>query len=226
MNTLKFRPQERKYAQLPRYFRWFSDHCVLRQLDESDVARIWKAVLHPAFARCWTSTIPRSEADVAALVRTAQSDWLRGTRYAMAVVRKQTHEFVGWVELSATSERGAWGMHWFIHPDFVGGPIAKELLTAAAELMFSALDVTKLYATCAQGHIRFEELLNDAGFIELVPAGSIDHTTGQPRRHALFELGMRDWLSMRPESYAPDANGPMTQPAWANSAARVELALI
>ncbi|HEU0203549.1 MAG TPA: GNAT family N-acetyltransferase, partial [Burkholderiaceae bacterium] len=126
------RAQVRRYAQLPRFFRWFSEHCVFRQLDDSDAPRIWKAVLHPSFSRCWTGNLPRSADDVAEFVRGAQNDWLRGTRYVMTVVRKQTHDFVGWVELRATEHKGAWLLDWFIHPDFVAGPLAQELLTGAA----------------------------------------------------------------------------------------------
>ncbi len=191
--------QPRRYAQLPRYFRWFSDHCVLRQLDESDIARIWKAVLHPGFARCFTGPIPRSIDDVSDFVRSSQADWQRGVRYTMAVMRKQTQEFVGCVELQAGSDKAVWTIDWFIHPDFVGVTMAGEALVAAADLMFSALDAQKLYATCAPGHAYFERLLNDAGFIELVPAGSLDHATGLPRRDSLYEFGRRDWQAMRIE---------------------------
>jgi hypothetical protein len=72
MNTPDVRAQPRRYTQLPRYFRWFSDHCVLRQLDESDVARIAEAVSHPAFDRCGTAAGPRSDAEIARFVRGTQ----------------------------------------------------------------------------------------------------------------------------------------------------------
>lgn len=186
----------RKPAQLPRYFRWFTDHCVLRQIDASDVTRIWTAVLHPAYQKCWTVAIPKSAAEVAALVHGANTDWQQGTRYTMAVLRKQTQEFVGWVEARATSGRDAWLLDWFIHPRFLTEPLAQEALSGAADLMFRALDARTLYANCParQGH--FEKLLNDAGFIELVPAGSLD-VNGRPRSQALYELGQRDWASMQ-----------------------------
>jgi RimJ/RimL family protein N-acetyltransferase len=220
MNGDIARGQSRRYTQLPRYFRWFSDSCVLRQLDESDVARIWSAVLHPAFERCWTVTIPRSEAEVAQLVKGAQADWQRGARYAMALVRKQTHDFVGWIELRTSRERGAWLLDWFIHPKFIADAIAREALTAAADLMYSALDAQRLLANCPRGHTNFERLLNEAGFIELVPAGSLDHATGRPRAHALYELGRRDWLAMcRERELAPS-------PSVGMAGRRMELALI
>ncbi|HUL66420.1 MAG TPA: GNAT family N-acetyltransferase [Burkholderiaceae bacterium] len=185
----------RRYSQLPRFFRWFSNQCVLRQLDDSDVARIVPALAHPDFVRCWGGAAPSTEAEVAEFVRNAAAEWQRGTRYVMAVMRKQSHDFVGWIELRAI-EKGAWMLRWFIHPDFAARDIAKEMLLAAADLMFSALDAQKLYANCPRGHALFERLLNGASFIELVPAGSLDHVTGQPRRQSLYELGLHDWKSM------------------------------
>lgn len=196
MNGPDARTHTRRYTQLPRYFRWFSDHCVLRQLDDSDGARILEAVLHPAAGGCGTAAVPRSAAEVAQLLRDARSDWQRGTRYAMALVRKQTHEFVGWIELRATAQRGAWMLDWFVHPHFADSGIASEALTAAADLMFSALEAQRLLAHCPRGHARFEGLLNDAGFIELALAGGVDRATGRPRPHALYELRRGDWLAM------------------------------
>lgn len=190
------RTQTRRYTQLPRYFRWFSDHCVLRQLDDSDAARILDAALEPALEPCGTLVPPRTGAEVARFVRSAQADWLHGARYAMALMRKQTHEFVGWIELRATAERGTWVLDWFVHPRFAASPIAGEALTAAADLMFSALDARRLLANCPPRHRAFEQMLNDAGFIELAPAGSVDRATGRPRPHAVHELGRSDWLAM------------------------------
>jgi RimJ/RimL family protein N-acetyltransferase len=213
----------RRYTQLPRFFRWFSTHCVLRQLDESDGARIAGALSHPDFARCWTGPAPRSEAEVEHFVRAAQSEWMRGARYVMAVLRKQSHDFVGWVELRA-AERGAWTLAWFIHPDFAGRSLAREALHAAADLMFTALDAHKLYANCPRGHTLFERLLNDASFIELVPAGSLDHVTGQPRRQSLYELGRNDWQSLARLRGAVPATA--AAPAWAAGGPRRELALV
>ncbi len=217
------RSQPRRYAKLPRFFRWFSEHCVLRQLDAADIERAWNSVTHPAFGRCWTSTVPRSEADVAALVAAAQADWMRGARYVMAVNRKQTQDFIGWIELRATAARGVWTVDWFIHPRFIADDLAREAVSAAADLMFSALDVLSLYANCPRQHVHFERLLNDAGFIELVPAGSLDHTTGRPRSQSLFELRRADWMVVRRAQQAdhgPATLGPLsTQP-------KLELALL
>jgi RimJ/RimL family protein N-acetyltransferase len=188
----------RKPTQLPRFFRWFTEHCVLRQIDASDVARIWTAVLHPAYEKCWTVAIPKSAAEVAAMVNGANADWQRGTRYTIAVLRKQTQEFVGWVEARSAGEPDAWLLDWFIHPRFLTDSLAQEALAGAADLMFRAVRARTLYANCParQGH--FEKLLNDAGFIELVPAGSLD-VNGRPRQQALYELGQRDWARMHGE---------------------------
>lgn len=220
MNEPVARGHPRRYTQLPRYCRWFSEHCVLRQLDESDVARILEAALHPASDGCGTMAAPRSAADAAQFVRAAQTDWQRGARYTMALVRKQTHEFVGWVELRATAERGAWLLDWFVHPRFAGTAIAGEAVTAAADLMFSALDAQRLLASCPPGHAAVERALNDAGFIELAPAGSVDRATGCARPHALHELGRRDWLAMCREREALPAPA-----AGATFGRRMELAL-
>lgn len=188
----------RKPTQLPRFFRWFTEHCVLRQIDASDVTRIWSAVLHPAYEKCWTVAIPQSAAEVAAMVNGANGDWLRGTRYTIAVLRKQSQDFVGWVEVRSTGESGAWLLDWFIHPRFLTKGIAHEALTGAADLMFRAVQAKRLYANCPAGQCHFERLLNDAGFIELVPAGSLD-VDGRPRPQALYELGQRDWARMHGE---------------------------
>jgi RimJ/RimL family protein N-acetyltransferase len=173
--------------------------------------------------------VPRSADDVAEFVRKAQADWLRGARYVMAVMRKQTHDFVGWVELRATERKGAWLLDWFIHPDFVADALAKEALAGAADLMFSALQAQTLYANCATGHGHFQQLLRGAGFVELVPAGSLDHATGKPRRHALYELGRGDWLALcrqADEAQVRAGQSPATLPSWAAAGTRKELALI
>ncbi len=214
----------RRYTQLPRFFRWFSDHCVLRQLDESDIARITRAMAHPDFARCWCGPAPQSEDDVADFVTASQGDWLRGTRYVMAVLRKQSHDFVGWVELRAI-EKGTWMLRWFVAPDFVRRDVAKDVLGAAANLMFTALDAQKLYANCPPGHLVFEHLLNGANFIELVPAGSLDHLTGRPRRQSLYELGVRDWKALTASPHHAAGQVPAAV-AWTAKSARQELALI
>ncbi|HTT10530.1 MAG TPA: GNAT family N-acetyltransferase [Burkholderiaceae bacterium] len=214
----------RRYTQLPRFFRWFSNHCVLRQLDDDDVARIVPALAHPDFARCWGGAAPRTEAEVAEFVRNATSEWQRGTRYLMAVVRKQSHDLVGWVELRAI-EKGAWMVRWFIQPHFAGRDIAREMLVAAADLMFTALDAQKLYANCPPGHLLFESLLNGASFIELVPAGSLDHVTGQPRRQSLYELGQHDWKALN-KARGQAAGAVSAAVAWLGTGQRAELALV
>ena len=73
MNTMNNFSQTptRKGAQLPRVLRWFSSQCVLRQIDQADAPRIWNAVLHPAYERCWTGSIPHSEAEVAEFLHAA-----------------------------------------------------------------------------------------------------------------------------------------------------------
>lgn len=214
----------RRYAQLPRFFRWFSNQCVLRQLDDADVARITHAMSHPDFARCWGGAAPQNEDEVVEFVRNAQTEWLRGTRYVMAVMRKQSHDFVGWVELRSV-EKGLWMLRWFVQPEFAERDLAKDMLLGAADLMFTALDAQKLYANCPRGHAVFERLLNDASFIELVPAGSLDHVTGQPRRHSLYELGVHDWKSLR--TPRDQAGGAVTAAvAWMAKGARAELALV
>ncbi len=215
--------QPRRSAQLPRYFRWFSEHCVLRQLDESDVARIWKAVTHPAFANCWTIAIPASEGEVGAFVQKAQADWQRGTRYTMAVSRKQTQELIGWVELRASDRRGAWVLGWFIHPKFLTDELAQEAISAAADLMFNALEAAILFANCSRRQPHFEQMLNNAGFIELVPAGSLDHLTGRPRALSLFELGRADWQTIQTREKTEADSGFQTS---AHGGARLALELI
>jgi RimJ/RimL family protein N-acetyltransferase len=204
------RSDARRYSQLPRFFRWFSDHCVLRQLDESDAARIAQAMARPGFERCSNGAAPRRADEIAAFVRAAQADWLRGARYVMAVVRKQTHDFVGWVELRA-ADRGRWTLGWFVQPELAARPLAREVLLAAADLMFTALDAQALYADCPRGHVSVEQLLNDAGFIELVPAGSLDSETGRPRVAALYELGRADWRTLRASRTAAPMPSPRTE---------------
>jgi RimJ/RimL family protein N-acetyltransferase len=142
----------------------------------------------------------------------------------MAVMRKTSHDFVGWVELRAT-ERGAWLLRWFVQPELAGCDLAKEMLLAAADLMFNALDAQKLYANCPRGHVLFERLLNDASFIELVPAGSLDHVTGEPRRQSLYELGAHDWKTV--SGQRDRAGGAVSAAfAWMAKDERSELALV
>lgn len=198
--TLTSTADERAYAQLPRYFRWFTEHCVLRQLDGADVPRIWRAVVQPLFRECWAGRAPRSEREVKDLVRGALTDWLQGTGYSMAVVKRQTHEFVGCVGMhSVGTTRSVWTIDWFIHPAFLDTPIAVEAIMATGDLTFAALGGQKLYAGCPAGHEAFAQMLNDAGFIEVVPAGSLDQTTHRPRPSSLFEMRRQDWKAIRRE---------------------------
>lgn len=221
MSTPVVREVTRKYAQLPRFFRWFSEHCVLRQMDSSDAARIWKAVNHPASVASWTMSLPRSEAEVADLVQAAQIDWMRATAYSMAILRKTSHEFIGWIELRAAAPRGAWVLDWFIHPAAINDAVASQAIGAAVDLMFTALDAQTLYANCAPGRKLTEKWLNDVGFIELLPAGSLDPRTGKPRARGLFELGRRDWTMIR---QVAESEGP---PSLFNVAPpKLELALL
>jgi RimJ/RimL family protein N-acetyltransferase len=190
----------RSYGQLPRYFRWFTEHCVLRQLDGADVPRIWRAVVQPAFRDCWSGKPPRSEREVKDLVRHALNHWLHGTGYSMAVVKRQSHEFVGTIGMhSVGPTRTVWTIDWFTHPDFVGTPIAVEAITAAGDLTFAALGAQKIYAGCPAGNDAFEQMLNDAGFIEVIPAGSLDHYTHAPRASSLYEMRREDWKAIRRE---------------------------
>ncbi len=192
--------QARIYAQLPRYFRWFTEHCVLRQLDGTDVPRIWRAVVQPLFAQCWSERVPASERDVKERVRQALAEWLHGCGYSMAVVKRQSHEFVGFVGLhSVGSTRTVWTIDWFTHPNFLGSPIAVEAIMATGDLTFAALGAQKLYAGCPAGHEAFEQMLYDAGFIEVIPAGSLDQETHKPRPASLFEMRRDDWKAIRRE---------------------------
>jgi RimJ/RimL family protein N-acetyltransferase len=196
MNDIQFRPQVRRYSQLPRFFRWFSDHCVVRQLDDSDIARVWRTVSHPSFGQCCTGRAPATNDAVVETLHAAQTDWRRGTRYAMAVLRKQSHDFVGWVELAPNAgAKDAWTVDAFLHPDFAATPLALEAFAATADLVFSALNAQKLYARSPAGSSRFDDLLNAHGFIQVAAAGHADPVTGDRRAHALYELGVRDWLT-------------------------------
>jgi RimJ/RimL family protein N-acetyltransferase len=201
--------QRRACAQLPRYFRWFTEHCVLRQLDGADVRRIWRAVVQPAFNHCWSGQAPGGEREVKDLVRTALTDWMQGTAYSMAVVKRQTHELVGYVGMrSVGSTRTVWTIDWFTHPNFLGTPIAVEAITATGDLTFAALGAQKLYAGCPAGHEAFDQMLNDAGFIEVIPAGSLDQYTHKPRASSLFEMRREDWKAIRREY--TDENGALS----------------
>jgi len=214
----------RKGAPLPRVLRWFSSQCVLRPLDSADVARIWQAVLQPAYERCWTSTLPNSEAEIAEFVRAAQADWARGTRYVLAIQRKQTQAFVGWVEASAheaLTHRGVWRLDWFIQPGFIASSLALEALVSACDLLMNPVGARVLSVDCPAGHPLFETLLQTAGFAQHVPAGSLDPASGAPRRHSLWIMTQRDWLAARGASAAA---APMTLGGY--TAPKLELTLI
>ena len=207
--TLTSATDGRVHAQLPRYFRWFTEHCVLRQLDGADVPRIWRAVVQPLFRECWAGQAPRSEREIKDLLRNALTHWLQGTGYSMAVVKRQTHEFVGCVSMhSVGATRTVWTIDWFIHPNFLATPTAVEAIMATGDLTFAALGAKKLYAGCPGGHEAFAQMLNDAGFIEVVPAGSLDQTTQQPRTSSLFEMRRQDWKAIRREY--TDQNGSLS----------------
>jgi RimJ/RimL family protein N-acetyltransferase len=198
--TLTSGADGRVLAQLPRYFRWFTEHCVLRQLDGTDVPRIWRAVVQPLFRECWAGEAPRSEREIKDLVRKALTNWLQGTAYSMAVVKRQTHQFVGCVGMhSVGPTRTVWTIDWFIHPNFLATPIAVEAILATGDLTFAALGAQKVYAGCPSGHEAFAQMLNDAGFIEVVPAGSLDQYTQKPRASSLFEMRRQDWKAIRRE---------------------------
>jgi len=200
VSTLTSAADGRASAQLPRYFRWFTEHCVLRQLDGADAPRIWRAVVQPLFRQCWAGQAPRSEREIKDLVRHALTGWLQGTHYSMAVVKRQTHEFVGCVGMrSVGPTRTVWTIDWFIHPNFLGTPIAVEAIMATGDLTFAALGAQKVYAGCPAGHEAFAQMLNEAGFIELIPAGSLDQYTYQPRASSLFEMRRQDWKAIRRE---------------------------
>jgi RimJ/RimL family protein N-acetyltransferase len=230
LHATSFAPVLRRYSQLPKLFRWFSEHCVLRSPEESDVMHVWNAVTHPQYTHCWTGVVPRSLDDVTRIVHRALTEWNRGTRYALTVQRKNTQEFVGWIELTAhASKKGAWLLQWFLHPRFVADPIAQESVAAAVELMFNTLEAQTLYAQSPAAHVVFDQLLNDAGFIEVAPAGSLDATTRRQRSHGVFELGRADWTAMRRQQMKDTHSsmaGPATAPSWVTTGLRAELALV
>lgn len=207
----------RRGAPLPRVLRWFSSQCVLRAVDGADAARIWAAVLHPAPERCGTAAVPNSEAEVADFIRSAQADWARGSRYVLAVQRKQTQDFVGWVEARVhpnVAHRGVWTLDWFIHPGFIGSSLALEGLIAASDLMMNAVGARVLSVSCPADHSLFEMLLQAAGFSRHVLAGSLDPAAQAPRLHSLFVLTQRDWLAARGAAgnAAPATLGGYTTP--------------
>lgn len=213
----------RKGAPLPRVLRWFSSQCVLRQLDAADVERIWQAVQQPAYERCWTAVIPNSEAEITEFVRSAQTDWARGTRYVLAIQRKQTQAFVGWVEArahEAVTHRGVWRLDWFIQPGFITSSLALEALVAASDLLMNPVGARVLSVDCPAGHPLFETLLEAAGFAQHVPAGSLDPASGAPRRQSLWVMTQRDWLAARGTGGA----APMTLGGY--TAPKLELSLL
>ena len=227
MNNKTFHAQTRRHTQLPRFFRWFSSHCVVRQLDDSDITRVWRTVQARGFARCCSASAPTTNAEVVEALRVAQADWLRGVRYTLAVLRKTSHDFVGWLEVRPhANEKGAWSLDAFLHPDFFGTPLALEAVAATADLLFSALDAKKLYARCPRGNVRFEDLLNAHGFIEVAAAGSRDPATGRERSSSLYELGHRDWLEVRrAQATLHPSDDPVTA-QWITTGLKKELTLV
>lgn len=171
------RVHARSYSHLPRVFRWFSDHCVLRQLDLSDVGRIRRAAAAADYACGWMATPLDSDAAVQAHIVAAQADWSRGTRYAMAVLRKQTHEFVAAMELTALPGRGAWQLGGYVDPAFLATPIAREALRAPLELLQTTLEATHVTATCGPERTALHAALRAAGFTT-VGASARDRDAG------------------------------------------------
>jgi RimJ/RimL family protein N-acetyltransferase len=219
--------ESRAHCQLPRYFRWFSGHCVLRQIDASDAARIEDARSRPGFASCRGDGAPPSEADALKHIRDAQAEWMRGARYAMSVIRRQSHAFVGWIELRSDDPwRACWTLDWHMQAPFVDDGIATEAIAAAADLMFSTLGAHRLLATCPRRQPSSERMLNDAGFIELAPAGSLDADTRRPRETSLFELGRADWVAIRREQSQNDATPARAAQTAGATRPRLELTLV
>jgi RimJ/RimL family protein N-acetyltransferase len=193
-------PAARIYTQLPRYFRWFTEHCVMRPLDGADVPRIWRAVVQPQFRECWSGKAPRSEREVKDLVRRGMNEWQQGDAYAMAVVKRQSHELVGYVGMSSVGPtRTVWTIDWFTHPNYLATPIAAEAIVATCDLAFAALGARRLYAGCPAMHEVFEQVLNEAGFMEVIPAGSLDQVTHAPSPSSLYEMRREDWKAIRRE---------------------------
>jgi RimJ/RimL family protein N-acetyltransferase len=216
----------RRYSQLPRFFRWFSDHCVLREIDESDVARLVRVATHPNAAACSTVAPPTTHAGAHEMVLAARTHWMRGTRYTMAVLRKQTHDFVGWIEVMPRATKGEWQLEVFVHPQFAQQPIAVETVTAAADLMFSALGAASLYAGCPPEAERADALFNEAGFIELHAAGSPEAGSAKPRARSVLELGREDWITMRRAQSTQNADADMNVSNWVSSGLRDDLLLL
>lgn len=218
MHNDPYAPPARRYTQLPRYFRWFSAHCVVRQLDDSDVARVLGTVTQTGFAQCRTGAAPQTNDQVVDALHAAQDDWRKGTRYAMAVLKKLSHDFVGWVELAphaanarGAANRGAWFVDGFLHPDFFQTTLALEAFGATADLAFSALNAQTLCARCPAGNERIADVLNTHGFIEVAAAGKLDPVTGAARTDALYELGLSDWLATSGTRVAAETPASMPQ---------------
>jgi len=230
LHTTDFVAASRRYTQLPKLFRWFSEHCVLRSPEESDVMHIWNAAKHPHYAKCWTGPVAGSLDEVARRVQKAMTEWNRGKQYALAVHRKSTQEFVGWIDLIAhPTQKGAWLMQWFLHPRYVADSMAQGAISAAMELMFSVLDTQTLYARIPAAHQSYERLVNEAGFIEIAPAGSLDATTHRPRSHGVFEMRRADWVQMYRQSDGSNrkvTSGATTTPSWVSSGLHKELELV
>jgi RimJ/RimL family protein N-acetyltransferase len=213
----------RKGAPLARVLRWFSSQCVLRPLEAADVPRLWQALLTPACERCYIAPPPASEAEVAEFVRTAQADWARGTRYVIAVQRRQTQALIGWIEARAhpaIAHRGVWTLDWFFHPGFIGSSLPPETLVAASDLLMNAVGARLLSVDCPAGHALFETWLAAVGFARHVPAGSLDPASGAPRADSLYVMTQRDWRAVR----GSGATGPATLGGYTEP--KLELTLV
>jgi RimJ/RimL family protein N-acetyltransferase len=227
MDKNSYLTSSRRYTQLPRFFRWFSNQCVVRQLDDSDIARVWRTVQSRGFARCCSAAAPSTNAEVVEALRVAQADWLRGTRYSLAVLQKRSHDFVGWVDVAPLpTVKQAWTLDAFIDPGFFGSPLALEAVGAAADLLFSALSAQVLYARCPRGNPRLEDILNSQGFIEVAAAGTRDPITGRERQHAQYELGLRDWQALHRAQVTLRSTEDQITAQWITTGAKVELTLV
>jgi hypothetical protein len=93
--------------------------------------------------------------------------------------------------------------------------------------MFSALGASKLYAGCPRDREAVEYLFNEAGFIELIPAGALDPVTTRPRARSLLELGRGDWITMRrAETSDTSREGAPYASNWVSSGMTAEFVLI
>src|SRR5208282_3007489 len=96
---------------------------------------------------------------------------------------------------------------------------------AAADLLFSALNAQKLYARCPRANLRYEDILNAHGFIEVAAAGTRDPSTGRERASAQYELGLPDWHALRRAQAMLESSDDQITAQWITTGARAELTL-